>query len=96
MPDATASSQRRRIGGDVYLSPSPPEAGGEWRVDVGFTVPGWKANIRAAPTRAPLPGTAILISGRWFEICRFGPLDGAPHRTAQIARRSCRQDLQSR
>ncbi len=83
MPDLDPiTPHRQRVGGDVYLTPSPPGAAGEWRVDVGFAVPDWKASATGSQTRAAFPGTAILVGGRWFEICRIGPLDGAPHRTA--------------
>ncbi len=80
-PDPT-KPDRQRIGGDVYLSPSPPGAGGEWRVDVGFTVPDWKAAARGDQIRAAFPGTAVRIGERWFEISHVGPLEVAPHRTA--------------
>ena len=81
MPDQDPSA-RRRIGGDVYLSPTPPGAGGSWRVDVGFAVADWKAAIDATATRAAFPGTAIRVGERWYEICRIGPLEVAPHRVA--------------
>ncbi len=45
-------------------------------------MPDWKAATPGSQVRAAFPGTAILIGGRWFEICRIGPLDGAPRRTA--------------
>ncbi len=81
-PYDPTNPHRQRISGDVYLSPSPPEAGGEWRIDVGFTVADWKAGTPATQVRAAFPGTAVQIGGRWFEICRVGPFDQAPRRTA--------------
>ncbi len=78
----SAPTQRRRVGGDVYLTPLPSATGADWRVDVGFAVPDWKAAAAATQVQAAFPGTAVLVDDRWYEICRLGPLRNAPHRTA--------------
>ena len=80
-------SERRRVGGDVYLTPLSPTSGSRhWRVDVGFVVPDWKAATEADAFHAAFPGTALLVDGDWYEIASAGDMPGAPHRTAYSLR----------
>ena len=69
---------RRLIGGDVYLTRGH---GGLPRLDVGFTVPDWKARQEGSFHRATFPGTAISIDERWYEIVSVATSAGAPRRT---------------
>ena len=80
-------STRRRVGGDVYLTPlNAADGGPRWRVDVGFPVPDWKAATEAGAIQPAFPGTAVLVDDDWYEIAGAEPMIGAPHRTAYALR----------
>ena len=83
-------SDRRRIGGDVFLATFPAAASSgapgsdapqRRRIETGFAVADWKARREADAYRSAFPGTAIGIEGDWFEIVAVATSAGAPRRT---------------
>ncbi|MEM7355882.1 MAG: hypothetical protein AAF657_34010 [Acidobacteriota bacterium] len=90
MPTLGKPTNRRRIGGDVFLanlssSPRQPSADDqtvpELRIDTGFAVGDWKPRAEATPYRAAFSGTAVQVDERWYEIVHAETSAGAPRRT---------------